>query len=104
MGWFDRQCARTVAGIKRLHPENGIQLQLILPYQRKIEDEILYDEILIPDEIKRLHYKAAIPARNRWLADRSQYLIAYVRHTSGGAARTLQYARERGLTIWNLAD
>ena len=104
MGWFDEQCARAVHSIKKLHPEKEIQLTLILPYPRKIEDADLYDEIHIPDEIRPLHYKAAIPARNRWLVEHSQYLIAYVAHSSGGAAKTLECARERGLTVRNLAD
>ena len=103
MGWFDQQCARAVRSAKRLHPEKEIQLTLVLPYPRKIEDADLYDEILIPDEVKSLHYRHAIPARNRWMVDRSQFLIAYVSR-GGGAATTLQRARERGLTIWNLAD
>ena len=104
MGWFDRQCARAVQDIKRLHPEKEIQLTLVLPYPRKIEDADLYDEIHIPDEIRPLHYNAAIPARNRWLVEHSQHLIAYVAHSSGGAAKTLECARERGLTVRNLAD
>ena len=104
MGWFDQQCIRAVQSAKRLHPEKEIQLTLVLPYPRKIEDADLYDEIHIPDEIRSLHYKAAIPARNRWLVERSQYLIAYVAHSSGGAAKTLECARERGLTVRNLAD
>ena len=104
MGWFDQQCARAVYGAKKLHPEKEIQLMLVLPYRRKIENENLYDEILIPDEIKRLHYKAAIPMRNRWLVDRSHYLIAYVKNNTGGAAKTLQYAFESSLTVWNLID
>ena len=104
MGWFDQQCARAVRSAKRLHPEKQMQLTLVLPYPRKIEDADLYDEIHIPDEIRPLHCKAAIPARNRWLVEHSQYLIAYVARSSGGAAKTLECARERGLTIWNLAD
>ena len=74
---------------------------LVQPYPRKIEGEDLYDEVFIPEELRTLPPKAAIPARNRWLVEHSQHIVAYVRR-DGGAATTLRLALARGLTLHEL--
>ena len=103
MGWFDLLCARTVRDIKMLHPEKRIRLILAQPYRRKIEEKNLYDEILLPNEVKNTDYRGIIPEHYRWLVEHCQYMIAYVRRDSGGAAATLRHASANGLTVWNLA-
>ena len=58
-----------------------------------------FDDILIPAELADIHYKRAIPARNRWLVDNSDYLIAMVWRDFGGAYTTLRYAQKQGKKI-----
>lgn len=101
MGWFDLLCAREVQRAKLAVPGKRIKLTLIQPYPRKIEGEDVYDAVIIPNELRKLPPKAAIPARNRWLVEHSQHLIAYVRR-DGGAATTLRLARAQGLIIHEL--
>ena len=36
------------------------------------------------------------------MADNSRYLICYVEHNWGGAAKTVEYAKRKGLKIVNL--
>ena len=103
MGWFDLLCARTVRDVKVLHPEKRIRLILIQPYQRKIEEKNLYDEILLLNESNNTDCGASIPERTRRLMERCHYMIAYVHRDSGGAAMMLRHASASGLTIWNLA-
>ena len=107
MGEFDILCAREAYKFKRGNPDRNILIYLILPYMmQKIQSGKgtsfeLYDEIIIPGDIDALHYKQAIPQRNRWMVDHSQYLIAHVfRH--GGAWNTIKYAKKKNLTIYNL--
>lgn len=101
MGWFDLLCAREVRRAKLAAPGKRIELALVQPYPRKIEGEDIYDAAFVPEELRKLPPRAAIPARNRWLVEHSQHLIAYVRR-AGGAATTLHLARARGLAIHEL--
>ena len=91
MGEFDGFSAAAVRNLKRKYPNKEIRLTLVLPYmQQKLNEykeyyETSFDDILIPAELAEIHYKRAIPARNRWLVDNSDYLIAMVWRDFGGA-------------------
>lgn len=110
MGEFDQLCSSAVRTAKRQHPALDIRLIAVLPYMMtrinayKVQYECLYDEIIIPTELSEIHYKSAIAARNRWMVERSDYLIAYVYRDFGGAYTTLKYAQQVGKEIINLAD
>lgn len=110
MGRFDLMCEGKVNQIKKLYPEKKIQLLLILPYMKQsinTHGEYYYDrydEIVLPGELDGCHYKAAITRRNRWMVDRSDYMIAYIKETYGNSFTTFKYARRRKITIWNVAE
>lgn len=59
----------------------------------------LYDEIVIPDEISGVYYKAAISKRNRWVVDHADYLITYITTDHGGAYNTFRYALRKDCKI-----
>ncbi len=61
-----------------------------IPYYEKY-----YDDVIIPEKIAKVHYKAAITGRNKWLVDNSDMLIAYVKRDEGGAAECLRYATKK---------
>ena len=63
-----------------------------------------YDEVEICSESDGSHPKAAYQIRNRCMVDRSDLVIFYVTHNSGGAYQTMQYAKSIGKTIINIAD
>ena len=104
MGEFDGFSA-AVRNLKRKYPNKEIRLTLVLPYmQQKLNEykeyyETSFDDILIPAELADIHYKRAIPARNKWLVDNSDYLIAMVWRDFGGAYTTLRYAQKQGKKI-----
>lgn len=58
--------------------------------------EYRYDEIIIPEGMDNVHYKAAIKKRNRWMVDRADHVIAYVYREFGGASETLKYPGSKG--------
>lgn len=105
MGEFDAFSAAAVRNLKRRYPNKEIQLTLVLPYMQKKLNEYKqyyktsFDDILIPSELAELHYKRAIPARNKWLVDHSDYLIAMVWRDFGGVYTTLRYAQKQGKKI-----
>ena len=63
----------------------------------------IYDEILFPFEKPQqtyFFYKNAIPKRDK-MVERSSVAICYVYRT-GGASRTLEFAKKQNLKIINL--
>ncbi len=76
MGEFDRVFISAVRAAKRRYPALGLRLICVKPYltnemnTHKAQYDALYDDVLVPEELMGLHYKRAIPARNRWMVDR----------------------------------
>lgn len=102
-GGFDRMCAGCVKKLKQEYPQ--IRNILVIPYLTfSIFDKDYFDEIVYPDGFEKYHFKAAIPARNKYMVDNSAYAICYVAHGWGGAAQTYQRAIKQNLTIINLAN
>ncbi len=98
MGGFDGMCARVVYELKEKYPH--IQNILVIPYLTfNVWNKELFDEILYPDGFEKYHFKAAIPARNKFMVDNSAYAICYVTHGWGGAAQTYERAKKKGLKI-----
>lgn len=58
-----------------------------------------YDDVIIPQELTGVHYRAAIPLRNRWLVEHSDLIISYLVRRDGGAFQAIQYAESCGKTI-----
>lgn len=108
MGEFDALCDGAVRDMKKQYPRKNIRLILVEPYMKRsinTEGEYLlrlYDEIIIPEELECAHYKRAIPLRNRWMVDHSDYLIAYLHRPFGGAYETTQYAKQSGKTVFSI--
>ena len=74
-------------------------------YRQNNEDNFAeyYDEIEICPESHAAHFKAAMQIRNRHMVDRSDLVICYVEHNSGGAYQTMQYALKQEKEVINLA-
>lgn len=103
MGGFDWMCARVVSDLKKSYPQ--IRNYLVIPYLTFNIAELKYfDDIIYPEGFEKYHFKAAIPARNRYLVDNAAYALCYVTHGWGGAAQTLKRAQKKGLTIINLGE
>jgi len=54
-------------------------------------------------DIESVPRKFAILKRNEWMVDSAELVIAYVKYSWGGAAKTLEHARKRKKQINNLA-
>ncbi len=103
---FDTIAAETVLELKSLYPH--IKLILILPCNNqtrgwKEEDIEKYNRIRErADKIKILsqeYYNGCMHARNRHMVDHSAYCICYCRKSGGGAAYTVEYAKEKNINI-----
>lgn len=107
MGEFDELFAKTVRSLRRHYPQ--IRLCLVVPYlTKRLNDQnellsTLYDEIILPAELDEANKKAAIPLRNRWMVDKSDFIISAVHRDFGGAYEAVSYAVRRGIPIMKLS-
>lgn len=95
-GAFDLLAASTVWQMKRRYPE--IWAILVLPYPDRKVCTSRYDGTVYPP-LETVPKRFAITHRNRWMADRSDVVLAYVLHSWGGAAAMLGYAERKGKRI-----
>lgn len=102
-GGFDRMCASCVYRLKQQYPH--IINCLVIPYLTfNIFDKDIFDEIVYPEGFERYHFKAAIPARNKYMVDNATFAICYVNHGWGGAAQTYGKAIKKKLNVINLGS
>ncbi|WP_243414201.1 hypothetical protein [Pseudoflavonifractor phocaeensis] len=109
-GDFDQIVSSAVKRFQRRIRADNSSLVWILPYPtaelRNYEESFsaYYDEIEICDAAQNSHPKRAYQIRNRQMVDRSDLVVFYVEHNSGGAYQTMQYAQGKGKRIINLAE
>ena len=109
-GEFDLLAASSIRRAVKQYGYGNTSIILVLPYMkaeyRDNEQSYLsyYDEVEICSESSNAHYKSAIQVRNRCMVDRSDLVVCCIQHKSGGAYRTMQYAKKQGKQVRNLAD
>lgn len=108
-GDFDRIVSSAIVHAKEVRDDNSAHV-LVLPYDtaeyrnNRKEFEDFYDEIEICEKASMSHPKGAITVRNREMVDRADLVVFFVENESGGAYKTLEYARKMGKNYINLAD
>lgn len=60
-------------------------------------------ESMLPEGMEAVPPRFAIPRRNRWMLARAEYVVTYVTHSWGGAARYAEMARRQGKAILPLS-
>ena len=104
-GDFDSLCLRTLRELKKEFQD--IELIFITPYIDKNYSKLefakyYYDDVIFPP-LESVPRKFAILKRNEWMVDSADLVIAYVKYSWGGAAKTLEYAKRKKKQIINLA-
>ena len=109
-GEFDLLAASSIRRAVKQYGYGNTSIILVLPYMKaEYRDNkqyylSYYDEVEICSESSDAHYKSAIQVRNRCMVDRSDLVVCCIQHKSGGAYRTMQYAKKQGKQVRNLAD
>lgn len=104
-GVFDSIAHSCCKKYQRIH--TSAKLYFITPYIDKVylkNREILIDDCdgTIYPEIENTPRRYAILARNKWIVEKADLIIAYVNHSWGGAAKTLNYANKTKTRYINL--
>lgn len=101
-GNFDNMVRRILKILKSEYSHINYAVVLAyLPVKKKNED---YSDTIFPDGLENTPPKYAISKRNRWMIDRSDYVVTYVNHITGGAAHFKELAEKKGKIVLNLAD
>lgn len=101
-GNFDCFAAKCVQRLQEQH--SNIRNCLILPYiDQPFLDRISlfanrFDETIYPP-LESVPKKYAIIRRNEWMIDNADIVISCVKYSWGGAARSLEYARQKKKNI-----
>ncbi len=98
-GAFDAMAAGVLRELKLLYPE--ISYTVVLAYMpRRPEDG--GPHTILPEGVEKVPKRYAICWRNRWMLGHADYVVTYVAHSWGGAARFANEARKQGKTVYNL--
>ena len=109
-GEFDQLVSSTIRRCKRTIRDDNSSIVLVLPYmtsEYRNNDQSFheyYDEIEICADSAEKHFKSAYQIRNRSMVDCLALVIFFVKHDSGGAYQTMQYAKKADAKIMNLPD
>ena len=99
-GNFDSLVQRVLRKAKKRHTD--IKLYLLAPYafNQKIEIPNDFDGTIFPEGIEAVPKPYAIVYANRYMTERSGYLISYCHNIAGNTQKIVEYAKrleKRGL-------
>jgi uncharacterized phage-like protein YoqJ len=108
-GDFDSLASQAIDILKKQYTEVKAEKILVTPYitsayQERISDmKNFYDEVVYPP-LENVPLKFAISRRNEWMVENSDIVIAYVKYSWGGSAKTLVYAQRKHKQIIHISD
>ena len=107
-GEFDQIVSSVVRRCKRTFRDDNSTLVWIMPYptaEFNNNEEYFrnyYDEIEVCESAATCHFKAVFQIRNRCMVERSDLVVFYINHKSGGAYQTMQYAQKHAKAYINI--
>ena len=104
-GAFDRTVIKTLRLLKEKYPRINYYVVLAyIPHKKEglaIEDG---ESTLYPDCLDKTPTKYAIAKRNMWLIEKSDFVITYVTHITGGAADFKAIAERKCKKVINITE
>ena len=100
-GAFDAYVRSALRQFSGKYPH--IRYAVVLAYMPGKHNE--YDDFsdtMLSEGIEEVHPRYALDWRNRWMLRESQYIVCYIHHRWGGAAKYVQMALRQGKTVINL--
>jgi hypothetical protein len=108
-GDFDNVTSEAIDILKKKYTEVKAEKIFVTPYitpayQERISNmKKFYDDVVYPP-LENVPLRFAISRRNEWMVENSNVVIAYVKYSWGGAAKTLAYAKRKHKQIINIFD
>lgn len=103
-GNFDFMAYTALKELKKIY--NYIEYYVVLAYMPTERKDEFYDysDTLLPDFIENVPPRYAIDKRNRWMIEKSNYVISYVYRKYGGAYKFYEIAKKKNKVVTNLAE
>ena len=98
-GKFDSMVVSVLKELSIAYPH--IRFSVILSYMPTSSTSDL-SYTLLPEGIENVPKKFAISWRNTWMIDHSDFVISYVTHSFGGAAKFTEAAKRKNKTVIEL--
>ena len=102
-GGFDRTVQRALFELKKKHPQI-LCLEVKAYYDPEKKDAPGLLESIYPECLTGVPKRFAIDRRNRYMIERSEVVITYVRKSIGGAAKFADIAVRKNKRVINLAS
>ena len=102
-GRFDAIVRGVLRELKNEYPQ--INYAVVLAYMPGKQTE--YDncsDTMLPEGIESVHPRYAISWRNNWMLRQSDYVVTYITHSWGGAAKYAARAKCQGKSIYSLGE
>ena len=102
-GAFDRAAHRVLKELAPIYP--SIRYTLVLSYHPTGNTTLSEEDLkhpLLPAGLENLPPRFAIVWRNKWMLQQADYVITYVTHSWGGAAKFKELAEKQGKHVLNL--
>lgn len=100
-GGFDAIVRGVLRELKNEYPQ--INYAVVLAYmscsQNENEDT---SDTMLPEGIEFVHPRYAISWRNNWMLQRSDFVVTYITHSWGGAAKFADKAKKQGKRVFNI--
>lgn len=101
-GSFDRMAYVALVELRQRY--RYIKVYRVLAYMPRLsdiaQDRSVLDDTILPEGIEKVHPRYAIPHRNNWMIYRSDYVVAYITHPTGGAYQAVERAKKKGKIIF----
>lgn len=102
-GDFDKMTRNALRELKADYPH--INYKVILAYLPGKKDPFKdYSDTEYPEGIEKVPQKFAINYRNKYMVEQADYVISYISHSYGGAAKFVEMARKKKAVIINLSE
>lgn len=98
-GNFDRMALSVLKELSEMYPQ--IDYYVVYAYlpEKGGED---FEHTIYPEGIETVPKRFAIDYRNRWIVGQADIVVAYVRHSFGGAAKFVDMAERQGREVVGL--
>ncbi len=101
-GNFDNMVRRQLKSLSEIYPINYDVVLAYLP-RNKNENADMSDTVY-PEGLECVPPRFAISWRNKWMLDKSDYVITYVTHSVGGSAKFKEMAIKKNKRVIEIND
>lgn len=64
----------------------------------------MFFDTVYPENTENVPPRFAVNFRNKWMINKADYVVGYVRQSFGGAYAFLEFSRKKKKTVLNLAE